>query len=113
MLVHTAEQMLYICDQIRKNVHSSHIHFFNFGDSQNFLGMTDICETFRNCRTTISLSSVKVSNLYTIHSGFYGSRNLQNRMCKLCIFSQIQSYILHILYSWLVSMLTNQVASYL
>ena len=95
MLVHTVERTLYICDQIRKNVHSSHIQFFNFGDSQNLLGMTDISETFRNCRTPIPLSALKVSNLYTIHFGFYGSPNVQHQMCELCMFSQIQSHIFY------------------
>ena len=55
--------------------------------------MTDRCETFRICRNTIPLSSLKVSNLYTVAFGFYGSSNEQNRMCELCTFSQIQSHI--------------------
>ena len=32
--------------------------------------MTDICETFRDQRTTIPLSSLKVSNWYILHFGF-------------------------------------------
>ena len=55
--------------------------------------MTDTFETFRDCRTTIPLSFLKVSNLYTIPCGFYGSPNEQNRMCELCTFSQIRSHI--------------------
>ena len=45
--------------------------------------MTDRCETFRDCSTTIPLSFLKVSNLYTICCGFCGSPNEQNRMCEL------------------------------
>ena len=55
--------------------------------------MIDRCETFRDCRTTILLSLRKRSNLYTIPCGFYGSANAQNRMCELCMFSQIWSHI--------------------
>ena len=55
--------------------------------------MTDSSETFRDCRTTISLWSLKVSNLYTTPYGCYGSSNGQNRMCELCTFSQIRSPI--------------------
>ena len=55
--------------------------------------MTDRCETYTDCRITIPLSSLKVSNIYTIASGFYGSPNEQNWMCELCTFSQIQSHI--------------------
>ena len=54
--------------------------------------MTDICETFRDQRTTSPLSSVKVSNQYTIHYGFYRSPNEKNWMCELCTFSQIWSH---------------------
>ena len=55
--------------------------------------MTDRCETFRDCRTTIPLLSLKVSNCYTIACSFYGSPNEQNRMYELCTFSQIRSHI--------------------
>ena len=55
--------------------------------------MTDRCETFRDCRTTIPLSFLKVSNRYTIACSFYGSPNEQNRMSELCTFSQIWSHI--------------------
>ena len=41
--------------------------------------MTNRCETFRDYRTTIPVSSL---NLYTIPCGFYGYQNEQNRMCK-------------------------------
>ena len=56
--------------------------------------MTDRCEMFRNCRTTIPLSSLKISTLYTIICDFYASPNAQNRMCELCTFSQIRLHIL-------------------
>ena len=55
--------------------------------------MTDRCEIFRNCRTTIPLSFLKLSTLCTIPYGFYASPNAQNRMCELCTFSQIRSQI--------------------
>ena len=54
----------------------------------------DRCETFRDCRKTIPLSPLKVSHLYTIPYGFYGSSNDQNWMCELCTFSQIQSQMI-------------------
>ena len=60
--------------------------------------MTDKCETCRDCRTTIRLSLLKVSNLYVILCGCYGSPNVKNRMCELRTFSQIRSpihYIVH------------------
>ena len=82
-----------ICDRIWENVHSSHIQFFNFGESQNLFGMMDRCKTFTDCRTTIPLSFLKVSHLNTIPCGFYKSPHEQNRMCELCTFSQIRSHI--------------------
>ena len=53
------------------------------------------CETFRDCRTTIPLSYLKISTLCTIHCGFYGPRNTQNRMCELCmhVFPNAVTYI--------------------
>ena len=56
--------------------------------------MIDRCGTFRDCRTTIHLSFLKVSHLYTILCGFYESSNKQNRMCELCTFSQIRSHMM-------------------
>ena len=53
----------------------------------------DRCDTSKDCRTTIPLSTLKVSYLYIIPCGFYESPNEQNRMCELCTFSQIQSQI--------------------
>ena len=53
----------------------------------------DRCATFRDCRTIIPLSSLKVSYLYTIPFGLYESPNEQNRMCELCTFSQIRSHL--------------------
>ena len=83
---------MFICDWIWENVHSSHIQFFNFGDSQNFIGMINECQTFRNCRNnTILVSLMKVSNQYAILCCSYGSLNVQNGICKLGTFSQIQS----------------------
>ena len=55
--------------------------------------MMNRCHTFSDCRSTITLSSLKISNLYTIPLGFYGSPNAQNWMCELCTFSQIWSHI--------------------
>ena len=54
----------------------------------------DRCETFTDCRTTIPLSFLKVSQLNTIRCGFYESPNEQNWMCELCTFSQIRSHII-------------------
>ena len=54
--------------------------------------MRDRFETFRDCRTTIPSSLLKVSNLYTIPYGFCGFPNDQNRMCELYTFSQIRSH---------------------
>ena len=49
----------YNCDRIRENVHSSHIQFFNFGDSQNLFGMMERCETFTDCRLLFLYHSQK------------------------------------------------------
>ena len=46
-----------------------------------------------NLPLAIPLSSLKISNLYTIPCSFYVFPNEQNRMCELSIFSQIQSHI--------------------
>ena len=59
--------------------------------------MTDKCDTFRDCRTTIPLSFLKVSNLYVILSGFYGSSNVKNWMCELCKSSHISTLHLFLL----------------
>ena len=40
----------------------------------------------------VELLFLKVSNLYTIPCGSYGSPNVQNWMCKLCTLSQILSH---------------------
>ena len=48
---------------------------------------------FQGVWTTIPLSSLKVSDLYTNPCGFYRSLNEQNRICELCTFSQIWSHI--------------------
>ena len=65
----------------------------------------DKCDTFRDCRTAISLSFLKVSHLHTILCGLYESPNEQNRMCELCTFSQIWSQIM------LTKQATNSMAS--
>ena len=54
--------------------------------------MTDRCETFRDYKNTILLLSLKISNLYSIPYGLYGSSNEKNQMCELCMFSQILSH---------------------
>ena len=83
---------MYMWPDLRK--HASFTHpIFQLKWLINSLWMTDSCETFRDCRTTIPLSSLKVSNLYTIACGFYGSPNEQNRMCEQGTFSQIRSHI--------------------
>ena len=48
--------------------------------------MTDRSDTFRDCRITIALSFLKVSNLYTIPCGFYGSPNGQIGCVKYACF---------------------------
>ena len=55
--------------------------------------MLDRYETFRDCRTTIRLTALKVSTLYIIHCDFYRYANTQNQMCELCTFSQIRSHM--------------------
>ena len=67
-------------------MHSSHIQYFKFSDSYNSVGKTDECETCRDCRTTILVLLLKVSNLYAFLCGYYGSPNVQNQMCELCTF---------------------------
>lgn len=54
-----------MCDQIQENIHDSHIQFFNFHNSSNLLGMTDLYETGR-----VLLSSLNLSNTYIIHLWF-------------------------------------------
>ena len=105
---------VHICNWIWKNVHSSHIRVFNFGDSWNLFEMTDRCQTSRDCKITIHLSSLKFSNMYTTLFGCYGSPNEQNRMCELYMFSKIQSHILvmhryHLLATHLILMLFRYV----
>ena len=51
----------YTCDEIWENVHCLYIQFFNFSNSYYLFRRTDRCETFRNCRTNIPLSFLKVS----------------------------------------------------
>ena len=53
----------------------------------------DTLETFRAYRATIPLSFLEILDLYTVYSGFYESLNEENRMCELCMFSQIRSHL--------------------
>ena len=64
-----------ISDQICKNMHSSHIQFFNFEDPYNLLGMTDRLDTCRVYRATIPLSLVQISDLYMVPTRFSESLN--------------------------------------
>ena len=72
-------------------------HRFTGGCSNglNLVGMRYRCETFRDCRTTIPLSSLKFPNLNSISCSFYWFPNKQNLMCELCRFLQIQSHIMY------------------
>ena len=81
------------CDRICENVHSSHIHFFNFEDSLNLLCTSEKHETCRDCCATIPLSVQQISDLYLLPIMFYEPLNVQNQMCELCTFSQIRSQI--------------------
>ena len=82
-----------MCDRICENVHiySSQIQSFNFKDSPNLLGMTDRLETCRVYRATIPLSLLQISDLYTVSTRLYDLLSDKNRMCELCMFSQIWS----------------------
>ena len=73
------------------------VHTYNFSTlvTHEIYLNWDRCDTlWNNCRTTILISSLKVSNLYAIPCGFYESPNEQNGICELCTFSQIWSCIL-------------------
>ena len=63
-------------------------------------------ETCRGCRAIIPLSVQQLSypNVYPIM--FYESLNVQNRMCELCMFSQIRSHI-RITYSYVPKFLLS------
>ena len=68
--------------------------------------MLDRCETLRDCRTTITQSSLKISTLHTIYCGFYRSpstvqcqifgaqyfRNFHNKKAITKIFLRIFKY---------------------
>ena len=79
-LLHTTVS---ICDRICENVHSSHIHFFNFENSLNLLCTSDKHETCKDFSATIPLSVQQISNLYLSPIMFYEPLNVQNRMCEL------------------------------
>ena len=53
-------------------------------------------ETSRDCGATIFLLVQKISDLDVFPTMCYEPLNVQNRMCELCMFSQIRSHI-HIL----------------
>ena len=55
--------------------------------------MIDRLETCRVYIVTIPLSSLQISDLYVVPTRFYESLKEQNRMCELCMFSQIRSHI--------------------
>ena len=55
--------------------------------------MTDECEIYRDYKTTILVSLLKVSNLYAIPCHSYEYPIDQNWMYELCTFSQFQSNI--------------------
>ena len=63
--------------------------FLTLVTHKNLLGLTDSYETFRDCRTNIPLSLLKISNLYIISCAVYGSSNVEYQMCELCTFSKI------------------------
>ena len=67
--------------------------FSTLATHKNCYKISSRCESFRNCKNTIPLSSLKILNLYNIPCVFYKSVIESNRMCKLCMFSQIHSHI--------------------
>ena len=69
MVVYTIAYVHTHGDRICENVHSSHIQFFNFEDSQNLLGMIDKLETFKGYRATIPLLFWQILDLCIISSG--------------------------------------------
>ena len=50
-------------------------------------------ETCRDYRATIPLSVQQILHLNVFPIMFYESLNVQNRMCELCMFSQIRSHV--------------------
>ena len=64
-------------------------------------------ETCRVCKVTIPLLFLQISDLFTVPTRFYESLNEQNQMCELCMFSQIRSQILMVLYILLVYHIKN------
>ena len=51
-----------------------------------------------DCRATIPLSVQQISDLNLFPVTFYKPLNVQDRMCELCTFSQIQSHMKLVLY---------------
>ena len=59
------------------------VHTSNFStlvSHKDFSAMTDRCETLRDYKTTIPLCSLRISNVFTIQSDYYGSPNVQNQI---------------------------------
>ena len=70
----------------------------------------DTLETFRVYRATIPLLFLQILELYTLSSGFYESWNEENRMCELCMLSQIRSHV-HI-YMYVSDLIMIMIRSY-
>ena len=85
--------IIYICDRIWENVHSSHIRFCSCGDPQKPQKIVYRFKTFQNDKGIVVLQSLKVSYLTFIPNRFYESPKLKNWMCELCTFSQIRSHM--------------------
>ena len=102
-----------ICDRIWENVHSKHIQFFNFVNSYFFINDTIYTSNFTILATykflyewhiNVKLARI-VELLFLYHSWtfqicmpfslvhYYGSPNVKNRMCELCMFSQMRSHL--------------------
>ena len=94
------ESCINICDWIWENMHSSRIHFY-FGDLWNF--KTNNSETFRNCGTTIVLSLLKVSNLYAILYGCYGSPKVKIRCVNYTYFPKSSHILASLLFRYSVN----------
>ena len=65
-----------ICDRICENVHSSHIHFFNFECSPNLFSILERHEIYKDCSATILLLLMQISDLYVYSIMFYEPLNV-------------------------------------
>ena len=72
------QDSIVICDWISENVHSSHIRFCSFADSQKLQGMVYTFETSSDNKGIVALQSLNVSHLFVIPNRFYESPNLKN-----------------------------------